>query len=100
MVEGNTFQRCQMASILIEDDASGWFESGPVRDLTIRGNRFIGCGIQINPHASSFVKGEPVHENIRVTGNHFENAGVEARGTGKVDDHRQYFSSGSACDAN
>jgi hypothetical protein len=79
LVEGNTLQRCAMPGILIEDDAEGWFESGPVRDLMIRNNKFINCGIQINPQTKSAKPEEPVHENIRVTGNFFEDCGVSAR---------------------
>lgn len=82
LIEGNTFHHCQMASILIEDDASGWFESGPIRDLTIRGNRFIGRGIQITPHAKTMVKGQPVHEHIRIVSNDFDHAGIDANGVG------------------
>lgn len=74
LVEGNTFHRCAMPGILVEDDAAGWFESGPVRDLTIRDNRFIGCGILFNPASS--VPGKPVHRNIRIQGNYFEDAEV------------------------
>ena len=79
LVEGNTFLRCAMAGILIEDDAEGWFESGPIRDLTIRSNQFIRCGIEINPMSKSTRPDEPVHENIRIEGNRFaEGAGISA----------------------
>ena len=83
LVEGNTFHRCAMAGILVEDDAEGWFESGPIRDLTIRNNRFIACGrggVDINPHTKPGATGAPPHENIAITGNHFERCGIEARG--------------------
>ena len=79
LVEGNTFNRCAMAGILIEDDAEGWFESGPVRDMTIRNNRFINCGIEINPQTHSNKPEEPVHENIRIENNFFDGGGVSAR---------------------
>jgi hypothetical protein len=80
VVENNTFLRPAMAGILVEDDAEGWFESGPVRDLLIRSNRFIRCGISINPHTRSDRPGEPVHENIRIENNVFaEGGGVSAR---------------------
>lgn len=77
LVEGNTLKRCRMPGILIENDASGWFESGPIRDLTIRGNTFIGSGIRIHPRVKT---GDlPVHDNIRITGNTFtEGAGIDA----------------------
>ena len=79
IIEGNTFHRCSMPAILIEDDAEGWFESGPVRDMVIRGNTFLGCGIDINPHTRSAKPEEPVHENIRITDNYFDAAGVTAK---------------------
>ena len=79
LVEGNTFLRCAMPGILIEDDAEGWFESGPVRDLTIRNNRFIECGIQITPQSHSNNPEEWVHENIRIEGNYFENTSLFAK---------------------
>ncbi len=79
LIEGNTFHRCAMAGILIEDDAEGWFESGPIRDLTIRNNKFILCGIEINPASKSQDPKEPVHENIRIENNLFdEGAGISA----------------------
>jgi hypothetical protein len=79
IVESNTFHRCAMAAILIEDDAEGWFESSAVRDMLIGGNTFIGCGILINPHTRSIRSDEPVHENIRIIDNYFDGAGVTAK---------------------
>jgi len=76
LVEGNTFNRCHMPGILTEDDAEGWFESGPIRDMTIRNNRFIECDIVFNP--ASTVAGLPVHQNIRIENNYFEHAGISA----------------------
>jgi len=85
LVEGCTFTRTQMSAILIEDDAEGWFESGPIRDLTIRNNRFIQCGwdgspvIWINPHNGNRDSSLPVHENIRILGSSFDGGGVSAK---------------------
>ena len=79
LVEKNTFQRPGMDGILIEDDAQGWFESGPVRDMVIRSNRFIGCGISINPHTSGDKPSEAVHENICIEDNFFDGGGVSAK---------------------
>ena len=81
LVEGNTFNRCAMSGILISDDAHDWFESGPVRDVTIRNNLFIGCGIEISPQTSSIDPNLWVHENVRIEGNTFsEDAGIVASG--------------------
>jgi len=80
LVEGNTFHRCRMPAILIEGDADGWHESGPIRDMTISKNTFVGCGISINPHVRS--GGAAVHENIRIVDNVFtEGAGISAHHT-------------------
>jgi Right handed beta helix region len=72
LVEDNDFHSTNMSAILIENDASGWFESGCVRDMLIRNNRFHMCGepvIQINPHNS--VANQEVHRNIRIENNVF-----------------------------
>ncbi|MGW6281378.1 right-handed parallel beta-helix repeat-containing protein [Kribbella sp. NPDC055071] len=79
VIEGNTFDGIDMSSILITGDASGWFESGPVRDLTIRGNTFRRPSprdpvIAIAP--GNTVDAGPVHENIRIEGNTFAATGV------------------------
>lgn len=85
VVEDNVFKRCAMPAILVENDAEGWFESGPVRDLLIRRNRFVGSGITISPHTKTSSPDAPVHENIRIVDNVFEalggsEAAVTARG--------------------
>lgn len=79
VVENNVFQRCSMAGILISADAASWFESSPVRDVLIRGNTFVGCGISVDPHVKASRPEEPVHENIRILDNQFDGAGVTAK---------------------
>ena len=72
LVEDNTFNVTHMNAILLEDDARGWFESGCVRDMTIRNNKFIRCAepvININPQNG--VPNKSVHQNIKIEGNHF-----------------------------
>lgn len=72
LIENNTFFRMPMPSILLSDDARGWYESGPVHDLTIRRNLFIECGspvIAITPEVDRFDK--PVHRNIVIENNRF-----------------------------
>lgn len=82
-IHDNLFFRVPMASILVEDDARGWYESGYVRDLRVYKNRFFECRgpvIEINPQNETF--GGYVHRGLRVTGNTFERCGsplVEAR---------------------
>ncbi len=72
LIEGNTFYRTRMPAILCEDDANGWFESGPVHNLTIRKNTFIECSssIHISPAVKKFEG--PVHKNITIEGNLFQ----------------------------
>lgn len=79
VVENNTFTRCHMPGILIEDDARGWYESTCVRDMVIRNNTFIGCGIEINPQTTSNDTNEPVHENISIENNTFDGGGISAK---------------------
>ena len=79
IVENNTFHHCAMAAIMIAGEAEGWFETGPVRDVLIHGNTFIGCGISIESQSHSNNPEEPVHENIRIAGNHFDGAGIFAK---------------------
>jgi hypothetical protein len=81
LIENNTFYRTGMHAILIADDASSWFESGPVNDVTIRNNTFVECGynqapgnfvIAIAPENHELVPGFTVHRNIRIEHNTFK----------------------------
>ena len=45
MVENNDFQTCTFTSILFEGDGTFWHESGPVRNVVIRNNRFRDFGL-------------------------------------------------------
>lgn len=56
--------------ILCEDDARGWYESGVIRDMTIKNCIFFDCGIVISPKARE--AGEHgVHKNIVIKDNSF-----------------------------
>lgn len=78
VVEGNTFSS-MMSAILFEGDMDHWYESGAVRDVTIRNNRFLdgtygGADfptIFINPHQKKEVPGHPYERNITIEGNLF-----------------------------
>jgi hypothetical protein len=81
VIENNVYYRTGMHAILIENDASGWYESGPVTDVTIRNNQFIECGynsapnnyvININPQNHQLVSNYYVHKNIRIENNTFK----------------------------
>ena len=80
IIENNVFRHVGMNGILIAADASDWFESGPVCDVTIRGNRFEDCTfnggpdqayIAIAPSNTVMDKSIPVHRNILIEGNTF-----------------------------
>ncbi|WP_045517148.1 right-handed parallel beta-helix repeat-containing protein [Neobacillus niacini] len=82
LIEGNHFQNITMSTIFISNDSNDWYESGPVRDMTIRGNVF-----HVNPVADWHYRkpaiyihpiplGEipspvPIHRNITVENNTF-----------------------------
>ncbi|WP_316748742.1 right-handed parallel beta-helix repeat-containing protein [Pedobacter gandavensis] len=81
LIENNVFFRLGMHAILIENDALGWFESGPVTDVTISNNEFEDCGynsypdnyvINIFPQNRELVPGYWVHKNIRIMNNTFK----------------------------
>ncbi|MFU8892389.1 MAG: right-handed parallel beta-helix repeat-containing protein [Luteolibacter sp.] len=70
VVEDNDFFATHMPGILIECDARGWFESGVVRDMRIRGNRFYDCGrAAIHIHPQNNQPNPAVHRNIRIENN-------------------------------
>lgn len=80
VIENNVFHHVGMNGILIAADAADWFESGPVCNVTIRGNRFEDCTFNGGPdqayiavHPSNKVVDPniPVHRNIRIEGNSF-----------------------------
>jgi hypothetical protein len=85
-IERNTFLRIPMPSVLISDDAHSWFESGPVRDVQIKDNRFFECAgpvIQIDPQIGAFAG--PVHRNIAISGNEFEECSLPLLSARAVD---------------
>lgn len=72
LVEGNEFFSTHMNALLMAIDANSWYESGCVRDLTIRKNRFIRCAepvILIDPQNSTV--NNAVYQNIKIENNEF-----------------------------
>jgi hypothetical protein len=70
VIRNNHFFKTSMHALLMENDASGWYESGPVHDLTIIGNTFTGCKepvIEFNPRNKEYAGA--VHKNIRILNN-------------------------------
>lgn len=90
LIENNTFYGMQMSGILIADDALSWYESGMVKDVTIRNNIFVECGspvIFIEPENK--VHEGPVHQNIKIENNIFKLKGsgdvaVQAKSVGNL----------------
>ncbi len=71
-IVGNRFHRIPMPAVLVADDAKSWYESGPVRNLLVKGNRFFQCAgpvVEIDPQITTFAG--PIHRNIRIEENEF-----------------------------
>lgn len=85
LIENNEFFGMAMASVYVSNDSNVWYESGPVRDMTIRGNTFYILktpGNQMKNKGGIFVdpitKGgclpdwsKPIHKNITIDSNSF-----------------------------
>ena len=80
VIADNFYYKTGMSAILIEGDAEGWYESGPVKDVLVQGNTFVDCAfnggpghavIALNPSNTVVDPGHPVHENVRIIGNRF-----------------------------
>ncbi len=83
LIENNEFYGMTMASIYISNDSDLWYESGPVRDMTIRKNTFYVLKPPINDFGNKggifidpITKGgklpdEPIHKNITIDSNTF-----------------------------
>lgn len=78
LIENNTFTS-MMTAILFEGDMKSWYESGSVKDVTIRNNRFLDCGygggnypiIWINPQQKIIDSKNPYEKNIHIENNLF-----------------------------
>ena len=76
LIENNTLSVMKNA-ILFEGDLLHWFESGAVRDVVIRNNRFEECSygggnfplLSINPQMKTFRPNEYYEQNILFTNN-------------------------------
>ena len=80
VIADNVYRKTGMSAILIEGDAEGWYESGPVCDITIENNTFIDCGylggpanavIALHPSNTVIDPEHPVHSNVRILNNRF-----------------------------
>ena len=84
VISENTYCYTGMSAILIESDAAGWYESGPVKDVLIENNKFIDCAynggpshavIALNPSNTVIDARRPVHQNVRIINNFFATMG-------------------------
>lgn len=84
VIADNTYYKTGMSAILIEGDAEGWYESGPVKDVLIQNNTFIDCAynggpehavIALHPSNTIIDANRPVHKNVRIIGNKFQTWG-------------------------
>ena len=85
LIENNIFYNMSMATIFLSNDSGDWYESGPIRDMTIKGNTFYikDIGRTAWEYASAIyvhpvTKGgglpdasNPIHKNITIEGNTF-----------------------------
>lgn len=85
LIEDNTFLNMSMASIYLSNDSNEWYESGPIRDMTIRNNTFYikstgqteweyASAIYIHPVTKGGglpSENNPIHKNILIEGNTF-----------------------------
>ncbi|WP_242644273.1 Ig-like domain-containing protein [Streptomyces laculatispora] len=77
----------------ISSDARSWYESGPVRDVVIRGNVFdrpASPVISFDPTNQDFVAGQPVHRHVLIEDNRFNLTSatvVAGRGVGDLTFH-------------
>jgi hypothetical protein len=72
-IENNVFQRTNNSAIAVADDAASWYESGMVKNLVIRNNKFNLCGgpvILVSPE-NTRTNITKVHNNIEITSNEF-----------------------------
>lgn len=84
LIENNIFRELRMAAIFLSNDSADWYESGPIRDMLIRGNTFYlpnqpadksrTDGILIEPVVLQAEEGwscENIHRNIVIRDNTF-----------------------------
>lgn len=92
VIEDNVFDGMGMAAIYISNDAQGWYESGPVKDVLIRNNIFKRSGvgtskqpvIYIDPTNPTVSTENTVHDNITITDNTFYMADTNVLGAKSV----------------
>lgn len=100
-IERNTFS-VRGAAILLEGDATHWFESGATKDVVIRDNLFTDCSdgaawgravIQSSPGVDAQYPEVVFHEKLTVTGNTFRRCGktFDLRNVGTLIDEDNHY---------
>ncbi len=91
VIENNTFVNFRRPCVLLACDTQNWYESGPVRDVTIRNNLHINCTEEpiyvIKPENTRFSDTEFVNSNILIENNRAEggrNAWLYAKSTDNI----------------
>lgn len=90
LIENNRFDRPSMMGVLVEGDNHFWYESGAVKDVTIRGNTFIGHSATaplfkltpMQPKEERLLP--PYHHNIRILDNTIQAASPSVIEAGRV----------------
>jgi hypothetical protein len=88
LITGNRFDGMSMAGVFISADASEWYESGAVTDVTIRGNTFTraaGPVIFVVPNNQVVEAASPVHRGIVIEDNTFDIGDVTVVNAKSVD---------------
>lgn len=89
-IENNEILKTDMSALLFSDDANSWFESGYVRDVTVKDNQFINCGepiINIHPENPEIIDKQAVHKNFQISNNSFitnKNSILSAKSTHNI----------------
>lgn len=71
IIENNIINQTHNSAIMINDDASSWYESGAVKDVTIKNNTLYKCGgpvIAVSPE-NKVKSTASVHSGIKVINN-------------------------------
>lgn len=71
IIENNIINHTHNSAVMINDDASSWYESGAVKNVTIKNNTFYECGgpvIALSPE-NKVKPTAPVHSGITIIDN-------------------------------
>jgi len=91
-----------MSAISIADDAASWYESGMVKDLTIRNNLSFKCGEPVIIFCPENKQSNgAVHQNISIVNNKLDLQGLHvlsAKNTGNIKFEKNTIKTGASAD--